>query len=332
MNILSRILAISSFFAVSSCGGQPQEEVEYRWLASDRPTAILFSIDDEAEQLAATPSDTLFRGARLQVIPSQLRKIDKKTYMMVKRARKTFAFALLDNLTEDSTNVVLEKKVYARSASSVISDTATSKIGTLAAKGAALDVVGYDKVDPLSGKVNRYKIRYKQTGKAIGAKPDSTMSAKALKNLPNADGWIYSKYTVYSEREAQLNYMPEKYDSIHRAVRNPFGGGKAIGLDFYPHEKPVFKGGERDGHKHVAMPAACYSLYLNFSPAVVGNIEAYIKLAKETKINTFVIDIKDNQCPGYKAEAMRLYSPTNYARAGKKGEALYEKAFRRLHE
>ena len=191
-----------------------------------------------------------------------------------------------------------------------------------------LQVVGYDRLDPKTGRVNRYKIRYRDTRWAIGARPDSTVDAKTIKNLPWAEGWIYAKYTVYEAGESWLNYMAEKYDPIHSAVKNPYGGGRAIGADFYPHEKPIF----RDRKGNDKMPKACYSLYLNFSPAVIGNIEAYIALAKETKINTFVIDIKDNECPGYKAEAMRLYSPTNYARASKKGEALYEKAVRRLHE
>ncbi len=333
MSMIIHFLALAgATVALAGCKGDNQNTTEYRWLASDRPTACLYSIEGEEDDLTVAPSDTLFRGARLQVIPDQQRKIDKQTYVLVKRARKDFAYALKDNLAEDSTQVVLEKRVYVRSASSVISDTATSKIGSLASKGAALDVVGYDSVDPLTGKVNRYKIRYKNTGRAIGAKPDSTLTAKQAKSIPAADGWIYSKYTVYDAAEAQLTYMPEKYDSIHRAVRNPFGGGRASGLDYYPHEKPVFKGGMRDGHKHVAMPRSCYSLYLNFSPAVIGNIESYIALAKETKINTFVLDIKDNECPGYKAEAMKLYSPTNYAHASKKGEAMYERAVRRLHE
>ena len=54
-------------------------------------------------------------------------------------------------------------------------------------------------------------------------------------------------------------------------------------------------------------------------------------MAKQTKINTFVIDIKDNESPGYKADAMKEYSPTNYRRAGDK-EALYKKVVNRLHE
>ena len=80
------------------------------------------------------------------------------------------------------------------------------------------------------------------------------------------------------------------------------------------------------------MPEACYSLYLNISPSVIGNIEKYIDFAKKTKINTFVIDIKDNECPGYKAEAMEKYSPTNHRYAGKGKEEMYKNAVKRLHE
>ena len=76
---------------------------------------------------------------------------------------------------------------------------------------------------------------------------------------------------------------------------------------------------------------ALYSLYLNSGTNVLKNIEAYISLAKQSCINTFVIDIKDNESPGYKAEAMKTYSPTNYKRAGDK-EALYRKVVSRLHE
>jgi hypothetical protein len=106
-------------------------------------------------------------------------------------------------------------------------------------------------------------------------------------------------------------------------VKNPFGGGQAIGCDFYPVEKPAFE--------ENPMPAACYSLYLNSGTNVLQKVEQYIALAKQTKINTFVIDIKDNESPGYKADAMKEYSPTNYRRAGDK-EALYKKVVNRLHE
>ena len=310
-------------------GNQEQEVLEPRWLAAARPEAYLYIIDEsKPDSVTVSISDTLVRGTKLAAVPEKTKKVDKLSYVCIKKSKKEYVWARKDNLTEDSTAVVLEKKVYVRSASSVIKDTLTSTIGTLAEKGASLQVVGYDRLDPKTGRVNRYKIRYRDTRWAIGARPDSTVDAKTIKNLPWAEGWIYAKYTVYEAGESWLNYKAEKYDPIHSAVKNPYGGGRAIGADFYPHEKPIF----RDRKGNDKMPKACYSLYLNFSPAVIGNIEAYIALAKETKINTFVIDIKDNECPGYKAEAMRLYSPTNYARASKKGEALYEKAVRRLHE
>ena len=323
-------LKAAILLALAGCkGNQEQEVLEPRWLAAARPEAYLYIIDEsKPDSVTVSISDTLVRGTQLAAVPEKTKKVDKLSYVCIKKSKKEYVWARKDNLTEDSTAVVLEKKVYVRSASSVIKDTLTSTIGTLAEKGASLQVVGYDRLDPKTGRVNRYKIRYRDTRWAIGARPDSTVDAKTIKNLPWAEGWIYAKYTVYEAGESWLNYMAEKYDPIHSAVKNPYGGGRAIGADFYPHEKPIF----RDRKGNDKMPKACYSLYLNFSPAVIGNIEAYIALAKETKINTFVIDIKDNECPGYKAEAMRLYSPTNYARASKKGEALYEKAVRRLHE
>ena len=320
---LATIAAI--ILALAGCKGKKEQEViEPRWLASDRPEAYLYSIDDETdpESVTVAVTDTLFRGAKLQAVPERQKKVDKTAYVCIKKNRKEYAWARKDNLAEDSTAVILEKKVWARSASSVVSDTATSAIGSLAHKGAALEVIGYDRYDA-HGLVNRYKVRFTEKTPA-----DTALTAKQEKAKPKAEGWIYAKYTVYDKAEALKNYKAEKYDSIHSAVRNPYGGGKAIGLDFYPHEKPVF----RDRKGYDKMPKACYSLYLNFAPGVIANIEAYIALAKETKINTFVIDIKDNECPGYKAEAMRLYSPTNYSRASKRGEALYEKAVRRLHE
>ena len=318
------IIAAVIIIFVGCRGKKKPEVIEARWLASDRPTACLYAIDDETDPEAVTVSvtDTLFRGTKLEAVPENIRKVDKVSYVCIKKGKKTYAWARKDNLAEDSTAVILEKKVWARSASSVITDTATSAIGSLAHKGAALEVIGYDRYDD-KGLVNRYKVRFTEKVQA-----DTALTAKQLKAKPKTEGWIYAKYTVYDREDALKNYMPEKYDTIHLAVNDPYRAGKAIGLDFYPYDKPVFK----DSKGNDKMPKACYSLYLNFAPGVIGNIEAYIELAKETKINTFVIDIKDNECPGYKAEAMRLYSPTNYARASKNGEALYAKAVRRLHE
>ena len=278
-------------------GCNSEEIVEVRYLASPVHTNYIYSFDEQNKVLAV--ADTLVRGAQLNAVVNGTKKIDDKLYMAVKVGRERY-YAAVESLVADPRAVVQESAVFVRTPASIISDVATSKVGGNAAKGEQLAVIGYDSIDA-AGRVNRYMVRQ-----------------------GSVEGYIYAKYTVFDREQSLLRYKAEQYDKVHKAVKNPFGGGEAIGCDFYPTERVVFENNK--------MPEACYSLYLNISPSVIGNIEAYIDFAKQTKINTFVIDIKDNECPGYKAEAMKLYSPTNYARAGSTKEAMYAKAVRRLHE
>lgn len=278
-------------------GCNSEEIVEVRYLASPVHTNYIYSFDEQNKVLAV--ADTLVRGIQLNAVVNGTKKIDDKLYMAVKVGRERY-YAAVESLVADPRAVVQESAVFVRTPASIISDVATSKVGGNAAKGEQLAVIGYDSIDA-AGRVNRYMVRQ-----------------------GSVEGYIYAKYTVFDREQSLLRYKAEQYDKVHKAVKNPFGGGEAIGCDFYPAERVVFENNK--------MPEACYSLYLNISPSVIGNIEAYIDFAKQTKINTFVIDIKDNECPGYKAEAMKLYSPTNYARAGSTKEAMYAKAVRRLHE
>lgn len=270
---------------------------ETRYLASDRHTALLYSYNSEADSLFV--SDTLTRGAELTAIVNRTKKIEGLQYMAVKYGKER-RYIPTANLVSNYRDVVKESKIYVRTPASIITDCNTSEIGGLAKKAEVLEVIGYDTID-IRGAVYKYKVRQ-----------------------GTVEGYIFGKYTLFDKEEAKQNYKAEVYDAVHKAVKNPFGGGEAIGCDFYPSERVVFANNK--------MPEACYSLYLNISPKVIGNIESYIALAKQSKINTFVIDIKDNECPGYKAEAMKIYSPTNYARAGANKEAMYAKAVKRLHE
>lgn len=286
-----------AFIAMAAVACNSEDIFESRYLASDRHTALLYSYDEEADSLFVT--DTLIRGAQLTAVVNRTKKIEGKEYMAVKLGKER-RYALLSSLVTNFREVVQEKSIYVRTPASIISDPETSKVGGLAKKAEALEVIGYDTID-IRGAVYKYKVRQGTT-----------------------EGYIFSKYTLFDKAEAAKRYKAEEFDPIHKAVKNPFGGGEAIGCDFYPSERVVFTNNK--------MPEACYSLYLNISPKVIGNIESYIALAKQSKINTFVIDIKDNECPGYKAEAMKKYSPTNYARAGANKEAMYAKAVKRLHE
>lgn len=177
--------------------------------------------------------------------------------------------------------VVLEDNVYVRSTTSVLESTDSDKIVGLAKKGETLQVDGYDKLED-DGSVHLYKIHY---GDIIG--------------------YVYGKYMSYTKEEASLNYKADVYDAIHSKVSNSYGGGEAIKLDFYPNDKPIFESNK--------MPDAVYALYLN--SGVINDVDSYIEFAKGTKINAFVVDIKDNESPAFSAKTFENMSPTNYKKA-----------------
>ncbi|MBQ9137834.1 MAG: hypothetical protein IJX65_04270 [Alistipes sp.] len=290
--LLTLILVVAAAVACNT-----EEIVEVRYLASQVPTAVVYSYDEQSQIMQ--PADTLVRGTQLNAVVNGGKKVADVEYLPVKMDKQR-CYVPTASLVADPREVVAEKVVYVRTPASIISDIETSKVGANAAKGVQLEVIGYDDIDAI-GRVNRYKVRQ-----------------------GDVEGYIYAKYTVFDKESALKRYKAEEYDKVHKAIKNPFGGGEAIGCDFYPTERVVFENNK--------MPEACYSLYLNISPAILGKIEEYIAFAKQTKINTFTIDIKDNECPGFRAEAMQKYSPTNYNRAGSTKEALYKKVVTRLHE
>ncbi len=293
MNTMKWLHIISILLVCMACNKVHTEE---RYLASEHTKVTVYTIDGKRVTIA----DSLPRQSKVEVNTDDCKRIDKIEYLPIVHQGKEW-YVLEDNTVQTPEECVLEKEIWVRTPASIIDDTTTSHICGLGEKGHRYTVVGYDRLDA-QGHVNRYKIQYSDS----------------------ISGYLYAKYTVSSEQEALQHYNAHYCDSIHSRVRNTFGGGEAIGCDFYPVEKPAF-----DNNK---MPASCYALYLNISPAVIGKIDSFIILAKQTKINTFVIDIKDNECPGYKAEAMARYSPTNYKWGGANKEKMYRYALKRLHE
>ena len=288
------------FFSVAtllagSCS--EQQHIETRYIGATTPTVRLFTLDENNNNIL--PADTcVVRGTEVQAALNNTVRRDERTFVAITLDGDHY-FADAESLFATRGEVVCEREMFVRTPASIIGDRDASQIVGLADKGATLTILGYDSLRT-DGTVVRYRI---QQGKT--------------------EGYVYAKYLVRDRSEALLRYKADVYDPIHSAIKNPFGGGEAIGCDFYPTERTEFADNP--------MPASCYALYLNISPAVLSNIESYIALAKSTKINTFVIDIKDNECPGYKAEAMRRYSPTNYAHAGANKEQMYARAVKRLH-
>ena len=177
-----------------------------------------------------------------------------------------------NNLNE---NIIQEKTIFVRTPC-ILYQNEDGKILSSIKKGEKLEIIGYDNIT--NGKVNMYKVKYN-----------------------DLEGYVYEKYLNQDEQEALKNY-DNGYFQVHLNRNDVLGGGDAASLDYYPYEKPKFKDN--------TMPEEVKALYINVE--ALKNIEEYIEYAKETKINAFVVDIKENTLPAYKSEVMKTLSKTNY--------------------
>lgn len=296
MKLINYCVLLAAFLLTCSSCKSADDVKEPRFLASVTTMTELYSLDQEGKSLKS--AGEFQRGISVEAVISDVEEFNDVEYVKVFLDGKEL-YALPQSLVKTMQEVAQEKEIWVRTPATILADLQRSTIAGFADKNTKLEVLGFDSLR-VDGTVATYHVRHGEV-----------------------EGYVYGKYTVLTPEQAALRYKAEEYDPIHSKVRNPFGGGEAIGCDFYPTEKPSFENNP--------MPKACYSLYLNCGSYILNSIESYIALAKESKINTFVIDIKDNECPGYKADAMKEYSPTNYEKAGDK-EALYRKVVSRLHE
>ena len=294
---MRKIALFAALVAVFFASCDKKDNIKERYLASATNEVALYTLDDKG-RICDAPS--IVRGRKVRANLGKAVKVEKTYFIPVEVARKQYFYVKEQSLVETPKQVVKEREMWVRTPASIITSRETSLVGGLADKGTKLEILDFDSLRA-DGKVNRYKVKQGEL-----------------------TGYVYGKYLVTSKEESLKRYKAEEYDKVHKAIKNTFGGGEAFGCDFYPTERVKFENNK--------MPEACYSLYLNISPSVIGNIEKFIDFAKQTKINTFVIDIKDNECPGYKADAMEKYSPTNHRYAGKGKEEMYKKAVKRLHE
>lgn len=248
------------------------------FLASTTSLIDLYAFDEKSGTLVK--NDKIIRGNSVVINGKYIKNMEKKYYLVTIKGINYYINE--NNLVKNLEEVVLEKVMYVRTTTSILKDTTTSQIIGLAEKGDALEIVGYDELDN-DGNVITYKIR-----------------------KDNIEGYVYGKYLVENKEEALKTYN-EQYDEIYKNIKNSFGGGEASALDYYPNEKVSFENNK--------MPDSVYALYLNAGSNVINNIDSYIEFAKDTKINAFVIDIKDNESPAYPARTFLEFSKTNYDKA-----------------
>ncbi len=178
-----------------------------------------------------------------------------------------------NNITSNYENIILEKEKYVRTPVTIYKEENSSKIESYAPKGSKLEIIGFDKLE--QGKVNKYKIKYN-----------------------NIEGYVYEKYLVDDKEKSLENYDNGNYEK-HAKRTNYYDKTESAGqLDYYPREKGNFENNK--------MPNIVNAFYLSMGD--LSNIDNFIKIAKNTGINAFVVDIKDGQL-AYQSEVAKIYSP-----------------------
>ncbi len=258
------------------------------------------SLESTLYDLDFNEKGKVVRGTKVHVFEKDLKnsqnESDENTYLKILYNDEE-VLMLKNDLVSSLEECVLEKEKYVRTPVSIYNDSESVDIIGLINKGEKVEIIGFDKILE-NGRVSKYKIKYNEN-----------------------QGYIYEKYLVDTYEESVKNYDQDGIYQTHLARTDTQGGGSAGNLDYYPYEKPVFTNN--------VMPNEVRSLYLN--GGVLGNLDDYIKLAKEKNINAFVVDIKDSGSPSYASKVMQELSPTNYNNAINSFES-YQAAIKKIKD
>ena len=177
-------------------------------------------------------------------------------------------------IVSDLADIIPEHTLYAKSAVN-LRDVEGKLLVPLVDKGDAVTVCGYDYFEE-DGTVHMYRVRF-----------------------GGEEGYIQPWYLVDNQEEA-LEVFNKGLEVLHGSREDYYGGGEAGNLDYYPREKGKIEGNP--------MPDECRTLYV--VSWQLDEIDEYIRIADDSGINAFVIDITDGGAVGYASEVMKKYCPT----------------------
>ena len=266
------------------------------YLSSNSNNIDLYEYNEETEKLEKSTS--IIRGNKVKS-HDNIKTIDEINYVEIIKDDKKY-YVKEENLTENKNNIVTEKEKYVRTSVTVYQNEKDSKILSFIKKGNKVDILSYDYLNQ-DGKVNMYKIK-----------------------KDNIEGWIYQKYLVDTEDEAKAVYNENNTFDIHKDRKYYYElyGGKASTLDYYPFEKEEFEDNP--------LLKEAKTLYMNGGSNVIGNVDAYIEVAKSSGINAIVVDLKDGAL-AYPLEVAKEYSKTAYDTAINSFDT-YKKAIDKIKE
>ena len=199
------------------------------------------------------------------------------------------------SVVADPALVIPSHTLYVRTAVN-LRDQDGRLLSAFAEKGAGVAVTGYDYLLP-DGAAHMYRV-----------------------TLGENEGYILPSYLADTEEAALSNYGGDTY-AIHAGREDRYGGGGAADLDYFPRQKGSFENN--------VMPQECRTLYI--AAWRIGEVDAYLDIAKNSGINAFVVDIVDGGSVGYAGEVMKQTCPTAASAANNTVEA-YQAAIQKIKD
>lgn len=264
------------------------------FLASSGRVVELYIIDEEGN---LNFKEELTRGTKVTSYNTQITQ-EEKIYTKIEYNDNTY-YVLNECLVDKEKEVVTEDTKYVRTSVTVYENEIDSKIESFIKKGNEIEVIDYDKLLD-DGSVNMYKVKKGEI-----------------------EGWVYSKYLVDDLESATANYNENGVYDTHKDRKytgRELHGGSAATLDYYPYEKVEFESNP--------LLREAKTMYLN--AGTIGNIDSYLKIAKENGINAIVVDIKDGAL-AYSSDVAKEYSITAYNTAINDNN-LYKSAINKIKE
>ncbi len=248
----------------------------------------------ELLSLELAPLRTVARGTALETEEDGERTQDGRTFRHVRLSDGTEGYIAAGSIADTPDGCVREQTVYVRTATSfyLSPDGLSLDGGRLAEKGAALTVLGCDRINS-DGSVRMYR-----TADENGA-----------------EGYIRAAYVTQDESEAGGVY-DEALQSLHAGRGDPYGGGDPGALDYWPREK--------DFDANAPMPDTCKTLYIPSDAACIEGYANYLDAADGCGINAFCVDILDGSAVAYPSDVMAEFSPSSRAEARNSRESYAE--------
>ena len=248
------------------------------YIASNINTISIYSYNEQNSKMDKV--NDIYRGQKVKTT-GKTKKVNDTNYIEILFEGSKY-YANEQNLTKEKKDIVLENQKYVRTSVTIYKKENDSKISSFIKKGNLLQIIDYDYLDN-KGNVNMYKII-----------------------ADSKEGWVYGKYLVDTETEANENYNENKVYDTHKNRKYSYElyGGKASTLDYYPYEKVSFENNP--------LLKDAKAIYINGS--AIKDIDSYIEIATSSGVNAIVLDIKDGAL-AYPVEVAKEYSMTAYNNA-----------------